>query len=84
MKSSVINPNSANETLIRELYRIAEEQDTQGFVDLFAEDGYFWDVSAGTKYYGQDIGKTVDVYATAFRICTGNCTICTFWKVRTQ
>jgi hypothetical protein len=39
MKSSVINPNSANETLIRELYRLAEEQDTQGFVDLFAEDG---------------------------------------------
>ncbi|KQT26077.1 ketosteroid isomerase [Chryseobacterium sp. Leaf405] len=66
MKASVINLNSANETLIRELYRIAEEQDTQGFVDLFAEDGYFWDVSAGTKYYGQDIGKTVDVYATAF------------------
>lgn len=66
MKVSVINQNSANETLIRELYRIAEDKDTQGFVDLFAEDGYFWDVSAGTKYYGQDIGKTVDVYATAF------------------
>ena len=57
MKASVINQNSENEKLIRELYRIAEEQDTQGFVDLFAGDGYFWDVSAGTKYYGQDIGK---------------------------
>ena len=66
MKASVINSNSENEKLIRELYRIAEIQDTKGFVDLFAEDGYFWDVSAGTKYYGKDIGKTVDVYATAF------------------
>ncbi|WP_326984390.1 nuclear transport factor 2 family protein [Chryseobacterium sp. MYb264] len=66
MKASVINQNSANETLIRELYRVAEIQDSKAFVELFAEDGYFWDVSAGTKYYGEDIGKTVDVYATAF------------------
>ncbi|HET7438686.1 MAG TPA: ester cyclase, partial [Nitrospira sp.] len=27
---------------------------------------YFYDVPAGKKYYGQDIGYTVDVYATAF------------------
>lgn len=66
MQASVINSQSKNETLIRELYRIAEIQDTKAFIDLFAEDGYFWDVSAGTKYYGRDIGKTVDVYATAF------------------
>lgn len=66
MKASVINQNSANETLIRELYRIAEVQDSKGFAELFAEDGYFWDVSSGNKYYGQDIGKTVDVFATAF------------------
>ncbi|MGH1517894.1 nuclear transport factor 2 family protein [Chryseobacterium sp. JK1] len=66
MKASVINQNSANETLIRELYRIAEVQDSKGFTELFSEDGYFWDVSSGTRYYGQDIGKTVDVFATAF------------------
>ena len=30
------------------------------------DDGYFWDVSAGKKYYGRDIGKTVEVYAKAF------------------
>ncbi|KIC61236.1 nuclear transport factor 2 family protein [Chryseobacterium taiwanense] len=66
MKASLINQNSANETLIRELYRIAEVQDSKGFTELFAEDGYFWDVSSGTKYYGQDIGKTVDIFATAF------------------
>jgi len=58
--------NSKNEKVIRELYRTAEVQDTKAFVSLFTEDGYFWDVSAGVKYYGEDIGKTVDIYATAF------------------
>ena len=58
--------NSKNEKVIRELYRTAEVQDTKAFVSLFTEDGYFWDVSAGVKYYGQDIGKTVDIYARAF------------------
>ncbi|PZP45574.1 MAG: ketosteroid isomerase [Pseudopedobacter saltans] len=66
MKASIINENSKNEMLIRELYRVAEVQDSKGFVELFTEDGYFWDVSAGAKYYGNDIGKTVDIYATAF------------------
>lgn len=56
----------ANEKAIRELYRIAEIQDSKAFIALFTDDGYFWDVSAGTKYFGEDIGKTVDVYATAF------------------
>ncbi|QES90251.1 nuclear transport factor 2 family protein [Rhizosphaericola mali] len=66
MNAKVINQNSENEMLIRELYRVAEVQDSKGFVNLFTEDGYFWDVSAGVKYYGEDIGKTVDIYATAF------------------
>lgn len=66
MKASVINTSSENEKLIRELYRVAEIQDSKAFVELFAEDGYFWDVSTGNKYYGENIGKTVDVYATAF------------------
>src|SRR5258705_4518169 len=57
---------SKNEKVIRELYRTAEVKDTKAFVDLFTKDGYFWDVSAGVKYYGEDIGKTVDVYAAAF------------------
>ncbi|MFK0333437.1 nuclear transport factor 2 family protein [Rhizobium sp. NPDC090275] len=55
-----------NEEIIRELYRTAEVKDVAAFVALFAEGGYFWDVSAGAKYYGHDIGKTVDIYATAF------------------
>lgn len=57
---------SANEQVIRELYRVAEIQDSKGFSALFTEDGYFWDVSAGVKYYGEDTGKTVEVYAAAF------------------
>lgn len=56
----------SNEEIIRELYRTAEVKDVAAFVALFAEGGYFWDVSAGAKYYGADIGKTVDIYATAF------------------
>ena len=55
-----------NEQIVREAYRTAEIKDSKAFVSLFADDGYFWDVSAGAKYYGNDIGKTVDVYATAF------------------
>jgi ketosteroid isomerase-like protein len=55
-----------NEEVIRELYRTAEVKDVAAFVALFAEGGYFWDVSAGAKYYGADIGKTVEIYATAF------------------
>jgi len=55
-----------NETIIRELYRRAEVQDSAGFTELFAPGGYFYDVSAGQKYVGAAIGKTVDIYATAF------------------
>ncbi|WP_313606547.1 nuclear transport factor 2 family protein [Rhizobium sp.] len=57
---------STNEEIIRELYRTAEVKDVKAFVALFAENGYFWDVSAGAKYFGPDIGKTVEIYATAF------------------
>ena len=55
-----------NEEVIRHLYQVAEVKDIHGFVKLFADDGYFYDVSAGQKYYGQDIGKTADIYARAF------------------
>ena len=57
-----------NEKLIRELYHLAEatSKDTPRFVSLFADGGYFYDVSGGKKYYGPDIGVTVDIYATAF------------------
>lgn len=57
-----------NEQLIRRLYSFAEatSKDTPQFVSMFAEGGYFYDVGAGKKYYGQNIGLTVDVYAAAF------------------
>jgi ketosteroid isomerase-like protein len=57
-----------NAAIIRELYASAEgtAKDTPKFVSFFGEGGYFYDVAAGKKYYGQDIGYTVDVYATAF------------------
>jgi steroid delta-isomerase-like uncharacterized protein len=56
----------SNEQIIRALYEAAEVQDSRLFTSMFAPDGYFWDVSAGQKYYGEDIGKTVDIYAKAF------------------
>ena len=57
-----------NEQLIRRLYFLAEaaSKDTATFVSLFADGGYFYDVAGGKKYYGPDIGVTVDVYAAAF------------------
>src|SRR5579862_4709709 len=57
-----------NATVIRALYACAEAtaKDTPKFVSMFAEGGYFYDVGAGKKYYGNDIGNTVDIYASAF------------------
>lgn len=57
-----------NGAVIRELYASAEaaSKNTPKFVSMFTEGGYFYDVAAGKKYYGKDIGYTVDVYATAF------------------
>ena len=57
-----------NEQVIRKLYALADgkSKDTPQFVAQFAPGGYFYDVSAGKKYYGNEIGLTVDVYATAF------------------
>jgi hypothetical protein len=58
----------ANATAIRALYASAEAaaKDTAKFVSYFAEGGYFYDVGAGKKYYGKEIGGTVDIYAAAF------------------
>src|SRR5580692_3802569 len=57
---------SKNEQLIRKVYQMAEEQKIQEFVDLFTEDGVFYDASVGKEYRGADIGRTVEVYAKAF------------------
>lgn len=58
---------TTNEDVIRKLYQTAEVKDVDAFIALFAEGGYFWDVSAGQKYFGSDIGKTIEIYATVFR-----------------
>ena len=55
-----------NERIIRHLYDVAEVQNSTAFTALFTPDGYFWDVSAGKRYVGADIGQVVDIYATAF------------------
>jgi ketosteroid isomerase-like protein len=57
-----------DEQVIRDLYSLAEgnAKDTSRFVSYFTDDGYFYDVSAGKKYFGREIGLTVDVYAAAF------------------
>jgi ketosteroid isomerase-like protein len=59
---------SRNEQTIRTLYSLAEgnAKDTSKFVSMFTDDGYFYDVSAGKKYFGAEIGLTVDIYAAAF------------------
>jgi SnoaL-like domain len=57
-----------SEKLIRQLYHLAEatSKDTVKFTSLVADGGYFYDVAAGKKYYGSDIGLTVGIYADAF------------------
>ena len=57
-----------NEEVIRTLYGLAEgnSKDTSRFVSQFTDDGYFYDVAAGKKYFGAEIGLPVDVYAAAF------------------
>ncbi len=59
---------AANEQTIRKLYTLANgtTKDTPGFVAMFGNGGYFYDVGAGKKFYGQGIGVTVDNYANAF------------------
>jgi ketosteroid isomerase-like protein len=55
-----------NEEVIRALYQAAEDKDVKQFRSLFTEDGYFYDVSAGVKYRGEELGNTINIYATAF------------------
>jgi ketosteroid isomerase-like protein len=65
-RQKTVGGNAENEKFIRNLYAVAEKQDAKAFADLFAEEGHFWDVSAGINYYGKDTGQVVDIYAKAF------------------
>jgi len=55
-----------NKEIIRRLYKLAEVKDVQGFVNAFTPDGTFTDESIEVVYRGQDIAKTVEIYAAAF------------------
>src|SRR5262249_4414883 len=59
-----------NEQIIRRAYELAEKVDVKGWVDCFAPDGTFTDMSTGVTYRGPDgptgLGKPVEVYAKAF------------------
>ncbi len=57
---------SQNEQVIRALYQAAEVQDAKKFASLFTDDGVFYDVSAGVKYRGSELGRVVEIYAAAF------------------
>lgn len=56
---------TSNEQLIRNFYNVAET-DIPSFVSLYTDDGYFYDVSSGTKYFGDDITTFTKGFATAF------------------
>jgi steroid delta-isomerase-like uncharacterized protein len=56
-----------NETIIRNAYQVAEEQNVEGWVAAFTEDGTFTDESIPHTYRGPvELGRTVEVYAKAF------------------
>ena len=56
-----------NEAIIRNAYQVAEEQNVEGWVAAFTEDGTFTDESIPHTYQGPaELGKTVEVYAKAF------------------
>ena len=56
-----------NEKIIRQAYQVAEEQDVDGWIAMFTEDGTFADESIPYTYRGpKELGLTVEVYAKAF------------------
>ncbi|MBC7942196.1 MAG: nuclear transport factor 2 family protein [Chitinophagaceae bacterium] len=57
-----------NEAVIRELYRVAEAKSLNAdrFVTLFAEDGYFLDMSSGQKWTGQKVREPVTGLISAY------------------
>jgi ketosteroid isomerase-like protein len=57
----------ANEQVIRNAYKTAEDKDIAGWVGAFTEDGTFTDESIDVIYRGPDeLGQTVENYAMAF------------------
>lgn len=74
MKNELVHKTSAgedcadhdNEAIIRELYRVAEVQDSEGFAAMFVDDGVFIDEGTGYEYRGaKELARSVQIYATA-------------------
>lgn len=59
---------STNEEIIRELYAVAEgaNPDLDRFAALFAEDGYFLDMSSGQKWTGAEVRQPLEGLASTF------------------
>jgi ketosteroid isomerase-like protein len=59
---------STNEALIKELYRVAEARslDADRFVSLFADDGYFLDMSSGQRWTGKEVREPVTGLISAY------------------
>jgi ketosteroid isomerase-like protein len=59
---------STNEEIIRELYAVAEgaSLDLTRFAALFAEDGYFLDMSSGQKWTGAEVRQPLEGLASIF------------------
>lgn len=57
-----------NEALVRELYRVAEGKnlDPDRFVSLFADDGYFLDMSSGQRWTGKKVREPVTGLVAAY------------------
>src|ERR1700761_8174659 len=55
-----------NETIIRDVYNLAEVKNIPGWISAFTADGTFTDMSTGVTYRGETLGDLVDVYGTAF------------------
>lgn len=56
----------SNEDIVRSAYSAAERPlDVDGFINLFARNGYLWNVSAGKTYYGHEVGNLVTSFDRA-------------------
>ena len=57
-----------NEAVIEELYHVAQAKslDADRFVALFADDGYFLDVSSGQRWVGRDVREPVTGLISAY------------------
>lgn len=57
-----------NEAIIRELYDVAEANrlNPDRFVSLFADDGYFLDISSGQRWTGQEVREPVTGLISAY------------------